>query len=65
MYLSRDTQKAYFAVQETIRETLEEKDSGRVEDEHYDAIRDKCSALRRQMTEDILSRIPAPAQPET
>jgi hypothetical protein len=65
MYLSRDTQKAYVAVQETIRETLEEKDSGRVEDEHYDAIRDKCSALRTQMTEDILSRKPAPTQPET
>jgi hypothetical protein len=65
MYLSRDTQKAYVAVQEKIRETLEEKDSGPVEDEHYDAIRDRCSALRTQMTEDILSRKPAPLQPET
>ncbi len=65
MYLSRDSQKAYADVQETIRETLEGDYEGQLQDEHYDAIRGRCSSLRTQMTEDILSRKPAPAQPET
>lgn len=64
MYLSRDAQKAYADVQETIREILEGEDEGRVQDEHYDAIRERCSRLRTRMTEDILSRKAAPAQPE-
>jgi exonuclease VII small subunit len=66
MYLSRDAQKVYASVQETIWEILKgQQENGQVEDEHYDAIRDRCSSLRTQMTEDILSRKPAPAQPET
>jgi hypothetical protein len=63
MYLSKDAQKAYSDVQEKIRGILEEVQSGPIEDKHYDEVRDACSALRAQMTEDMLSRKPAPPQP--
>ncbi len=60
MYLSRQAQKSYVNLQETITDILKVKKNGKITDDDYDTIRDKCSALRTELTNDILSRRAAP-----
>jgi hypothetical protein len=61
MYLSTPARKAYGEAQDSLRLVLEEHQEGRVIDSDYDAIRNKCSALRTELTHDLLSRREAPA----
>ncbi|MGH8646275.1 MAG: hypothetical protein ACREX4_18170 [Gammaproteobacteria bacterium] len=56
IYLSRKAQKAYATLQDTISDVLKASSPGKVTPKDYDAIRDKCSSLRTEMTEDLLSR---------
>ncbi len=63
MYLSEDARDSYIDLQETITDNLKAKRSGNIIDDEYDRIRDKCSALRTELTNDILSRRAAPIKP--
>jgi hypothetical protein len=60
MYLSAKTRETYGDLQQAIKAVLDQTGSGPLTEQHYDSVRDKCSALRSQMTDDILSRRPAP-----
>lgn len=61
MYLSRATHyKAYSPLQDTIAEVLARHSSGPISDQDYDTVREKCSALRTALTEDIESRRGSP-----
>lgn len=69
IYLSADSMDAYRDLQETIRAVID-PDKGktsqairpeeRIRTEDYDAIRDRCSGLRSEMTNDLVSRRAAP-----
>jgi hypothetical protein len=56
IYLSRKTQRAYASLQDTISNVVEASSPGKVTPKDYDHVRDKCSSLRTEMTEDLLSR---------
>ncbi len=57
IYLSRRSHKRYSAVQQALQVALTgANEDDRVSDEVYEAVRKKCSALRTEMTEDLLSR---------
>lgn len=58
--LSVHARDAYFAVQRELRLHIDTGRTDRLEDEVYDAIRDRCSALRTELTDDLLSRLAAP-----
>lgn len=60
MYLSTTAREAYGAVQESLTTVLGRNEDGKVSDSDYDAIRGKCSALRTELTRDLLSRREAP-----
>ena len=61
MYLSRSTHdRAYGPLQDALAEVLRSHRSGRVSDEHYEAIRLRCSALRTALAGDIESRREGP-----
>ncbi|HXQ39557.1 MAG TPA: hypothetical protein VN843_36500 [Anaerolineales bacterium] len=60
MYLSRNARETYGALQDYIWAILNDKRKGVLKPEHYDAIREKCSTLRTELTDDILSRRSAP-----
>jgi hypothetical protein len=60
MYLSGDARKAYGDLQEHITSVLEGKSEGLVKDADYKSIQEKCSALRTELTKDVLSRLQAP-----
>jgi len=60
MYLSKDARQAYGETQDAIWEVLKDKPSGDLKPEHYDAVRKKCSVLRTELTDDIVSRRAAP-----
>jgi hypothetical protein len=56
-YLSRSAQRAYGRMQDAIKEVTTKKDiTARVEDTEYDHVQEACSALRTQLTKDLLSR---------
>lgn len=59
MYLSEDAKDSYNDLQETITDTAQRR-SGNIIDDDYDRIQSKCSALRTEITNDILSRRAAP-----
>ena len=61
MYLSETARDAYFEVQKNMTSILESNPKGHVSDEHYTGIRQRCSALRTELTNDILTRREAPA----
>ena len=61
MFFSEETKDAYVALQDGIWDILKASPKGKISDPHYDAIRDLCSTMRTQITEDILSRRPPPA----
>jgi hypothetical protein len=57
IYLSRRSHKRYTAVQDALLKALTGvKESDAIPDDVYEAVRKKCSALRTEMTEDLLSR---------
>ena len=60
MYLSTSARDAYFEVQKCITAILDNNKVGPVSHEDYKVIRDKCSALRTELSEDLLSRRAAP-----
>jgi hypothetical protein len=60
MYLSAGARKGYGDVQESLASVLKDKKDGKVSDSDYDAIRAQCSALRSELTRDLLSRREAP-----
>lgn len=60
MYLSASARDAYFEVQKSINGLIERGKSGRIEHDDYNAVREKCSALRTELAEDLLSRREAP-----
>ena len=60
MYLSARARNAYFEVQIAINAITETDDSKLVSEGDYNAIRTKCSALRTELTEDLLTRREAP-----
>jgi hypothetical protein len=61
MYLSTSARNAYFEVQKCINAILEKGKAGRISHDDYMAVRDKCSALRTELAEDLLSRREAPS----
>jgi hypothetical protein len=56
LFLSRDAHSAYYAIQNALTAVLREGRAGAILDEHYDAIRELCSALRTQLATAIGSR---------
>lgn len=72
IYLSAKSRAAYGKLQETIQAVIAEKDKEAIQplnqatvaakrtetlsEKHYECLRDKCSALRTEMTKDLLSR---------
>jgi hypothetical protein len=61
MYLSESTRDAYFEVQKCINAILKNDQVGQVSNDDYNAIQSRCSKLRTELTEDILSRRDAPS----
>jgi hypothetical protein len=61
IFLSESARDAYFEVQKCINASLEKNQTGRVSDHDYKAIRALCSALRTELTNDLLSRREAPS----
>jgi hypothetical protein len=62
MFLSAKAREAYGEVQESLTSVLKNNKDGRVRvaEVDYDAILAKCSALRAELTHDLLSRREAP-----
>jgi hypothetical protein len=64
MYLSRDARERYGAMQQAIAEVLEARRRGGtgarldepLRDADYDLVLVRCSALRTELTDDLLSR---------
>ncbi len=56
MFLSRAAHTAYAALQDSLTAILVEQPSGIISDEHYEAVRELCSALRSRLTRDVGSR---------
>ncbi len=60
IFLSESARDAYFEVQKCINASLGKNQMGRVSEDDYKAIRARCSALRTELTNDLLSRREAP-----
>jgi len=61
MYLSRTTHRdAYSPLQDQLAAVLKCEPSGTITPEHYELIRDRCSALRSALAKDIQSRRESP-----
>jgi hypothetical protein len=56
MFLSRTAHTSYAALQDSLTAILVEQPSGSVTDEHYNAVRELCSALRNRLARDVGSR---------
>jgi hypothetical protein len=56
MFLSRAAHTSYAALQDSLTAILIEQPSGSMTDEHYDAVRELCSALRSKLARDVGSR---------
>ena len=63
IYLSESAQKVYGTVQKVIQAALSSRKTGFVEGADYKSIREACSALRTELTEDLLSRREPPRVP--
>ena len=61
--MSESARKVYGTVQETIQAILASPKPGFVKDPDYESIRKACSALRTELTEDLLSRREPPSVP--
>ena len=60
IYLSSRSRKAYGNAQDAMWAILDKHPTGAITDTEYDAIREKLSAMRTELTEDLLSRRAAP-----
>jgi hypothetical protein len=63
IYLSSDSMDAYKHLQDTISDVLkveESRTTQTIRPKEYDDIRERCSELRSQMTNDLVSRRAAP-----
>lgn len=60
MYLSEGARQAYGDVQESLDSVLSLGKDGKVTPEDYEQVRERCSALRSELTKDLLSRREAP-----
>ncbi len=61
LYLSCNAhEQGYSPLQDALMELLTQDFSGKLSEEHYDSIREKCSSLRSKLTEDIESRREGP-----
>ena len=60
MYLSQGAREGYGNLQDSLSEVLKPEMVGVVSDKDYEAVREKCSALRTELTKDLLSRREAP-----
>ena len=61
MYLSRTAHRdAYSPLQDKLAGVLKSNTTGNISGDHYDLIRDKCSALRTSLANDIESRRESP-----
>lgn len=56
MFLSRGAQIAYAALQDSLTAILAEAPTGIISDDHYDGVRELCSALRSRLARDIGAR---------
>ncbi|HET9963068.1 MAG TPA: toll/interleukin-1 receptor domain-containing protein [Nitrospiraceae bacterium] len=56
MFLSRTAHTSYAALQDSLTAIRLERPSGSVTNEHYDAIRELCSALRSTLARDVGAR---------
>jgi hypothetical protein len=57
MFLSRTAHTSYVGLQDSLTAILVVQPSGSITDEHYDAVRELCSALRSRLARDVGSRI--------
>lgn len=57
MFLSRAAHTAYSALQDSLVAILDEQPSGTITDEHYDAVRELCSAIRSRLANDVGARL--------
>lgn len=57
MFLSRTAHTSYAALQDSLTAIMVEQPSGSMTDEHYDAVRELCSALRSKLARDVGSRV--------
>jgi hypothetical protein len=56
IFLSRAARKSYGKLQDTIGGILTQQSKGEITDPDYDKVRLRCSDLRSQLTDDLLSR---------
>lgn len=56
LFLSRSAHSAYSAVQNTLEAILSKRVSGMISAEHYDEVRELCSALRTELARSIGAR---------
>ncbi len=56
MFLSRQAHTAYSALQDSLSAILNANSSGAIDDQHYDAVRELCSAVRSSLARDIGTR---------
>jgi len=56
MFLSRTAHTSYAALQDSLTAILLEQPEGNLTDEHYDAVRELCSALRNTLARDVGAR---------
>jgi hypothetical protein len=61
MFLSRSTQRDFYStLQDKLSKILDDNKSGPISDEHYNDVRNSCSALRTALASDIQSRREGP-----
>lgn len=63
MWLSTSARQAYGNLQETIWQILPQRSEGTISQDDYEAILAKCSLLRTELTNDLVSRRAAPRNP--
>jgi hypothetical protein len=56
IFLSRPAHGTYSSVQNTLQAILSKRASGPIATDHYDEVREVCSALRSQLAKDIGAR---------
>ena len=61
MFLSRKARAAYGDLQDTIHSVLSKGEKGRLSEHYYHEVRNMCSKLRTELTNELLSRRGAPS----
>ena len=60
IFMSTNTRDAYFLLQQDLQSQIAAVDTDTISDEVYERIRERCSTLRTELTDDLLSRRAAP-----